>query len=500
MSSKILVVDDSIVMRNALEDVLVTAGHSVTTAPDGIEGLELAHREKFDLMFLDIDMPNLSGLQVCRMLRNDPSFAAFPIIMLTARDQKRDQYWGLETGANAYLTKPFEPDKLINTVNDVIDEARKKNPVLQAVEKLDTAVEDGETRDLIFSAGEVQERQLFKMTLINKIYEISTRGSTLRDTTREINKIYASVIDYDIAMSMIVDDDDHVKMIIYVNHPVNKMFFQSTKKRLMDAYEEKTNRKIIRENVEVIIEDPEHNIIKGADESEIRGFHSELMHSKGEKYGILVIARARKGIFNEEELGMARIISNQSNIIIDNIRMYEKIQRYAVADGLTGLYNHRYFQEQLEKEYSRSLRFHLMLSLIILDIDHFKNVNDEHGHQAGDVILKELSRLLKKCVREIDLVARYGGEEFVIILPETPKRNAIIVAERMRAAIQECDFPHDPEPLRITASLGVAGYPEDDITTRLDIISKADLALYKAKRDGRNQVCLYSPQLEVEFS
>jgi diguanylate cyclase (GGDEF)-like protein len=141
-----------------------------------------------------------------------------------------------------------------------------------------------------------------------------------------------------------------------------------------------------------------------------------------------------------------------------------------------------------------------MLSLIILDIDHFKNVNDEYGHQAGDVILKELSRLLKKCVREIDLVARYGGEEFVIILPETPKRNAIIVAERMRAAIMETDFPHEPQPLNITASIGVAGYPEDDIRTRIDIISKADLALYKAKRDGRNQVCLYSPQLEVEFS
>ena len=502
MNAKILVVDDSIVMRNALEDVLVTAGYSVTTAPDGVEGLELVHGDSFDLMFLDIDMPNLSGLQVCRMLRNDPSFRDFPIIMLTARDEKRDQFWGMETGANAYLTKPFDPENLLKTVTDVLEKSQEvtESPVMEAMIRLggqDT--EDQESEDVIFSAGEVQEKQLFKMTLINRIYELSMRYNNLREICNAVIEIYASVIDFDVAMSMITDDD-HIKMFIYVNKPLNKEFFQNTKKRMMGDFERQTGQKIIKENVEVIIEDPDHNIIKGAEEYEIRGFHTQLMESKGEKFGIFVMSRARDNIFNPDELEMANIIAGQSNMVIDNVRMYEKIQRFAIADGLTGLYNHRYFQEQLEKEYSRAIRFHLNLSLIILDIDHFKNFNDEHGHQQGDTILKAIAGIMKKCVREIDLVARYGGEEFVVILPETPKKNAVIVAERIRNAIQEYEVPREPRPLNVTASLGLAGYPEDNISTRLDLISKSDLALYKAKRDGRNRVCLYSPELEVEFS
>jgi two-component system cell cycle response regulator len=496
MSKQVLVVDDSIVMRNALEDVLVNAGFSVTTAPNGIEGLELMHSRKFDLLFLDIDMPNLSGLQVCRMLRNDPTFRAFPIIMLTARDKKKDEFWGLETGADAYLTKPFEPDKLLNTVDDVLEKIGQTPSLSEAADKLRG---DEESKDLIFSAGEVQERQLFKMTLINRIFAIATTHRTLRDTCCALNHIYSSVIDYDIGMALITDDDA-IKMFIFINKPINKDFLQATRNRIIEEFQDKTGRRIIRDNVEVIIEDPNHNILKVTEEKRILGFTSRLMEGKGEKFGVFCLSRAGAGPFNEDEMEMAAIISNQSNLVVDNIRMYEKIQRFAIADGLTGLYNHRYFQEQLEKEYSRARRFNLSLSLIMLDIDHFKRFNDKHGHQQGDVILKELARVTEQNVREIDLVARYGGEEFAIILPETPKHNVMVAAERIRTALEQHPFPHEPEPLHVTVSMGVSGYPDDNIETRLDLISKADLALYKAKREGRNRVCLYSTDLEVDIS
>lgn len=231
MSKKVLVVDDSIVMRNALEDVLVNAGFSVTTAPNGIEGLELMHNDKFDLLFLDIDMPNLSGLQVCRMLRNDPTFRRFPIIMLTARDKKKDEFWGMETGADAYLTKPFEPDKLLDTVDDVLEKIGHTPSLTEAAGKLKD--EDAESEDVIFTAGEVQERQLFKMTLINRIFAIATTHRTLRDTCSALNSIYASVIDFDIGMALIADDD-MIKMLIFINQPINKDFFQATRNRIID--------------------------------------------------------------------------------------------------------------------------------------------------------------------------------------------------------------------------------------------------------------------------
>jgi diguanylate cyclase (GGDEF)-like protein len=210
---------------------------------------------------------------------------------------------------------------------------------------------------------------------------------------------------------------------------------------------------------------------------------------------MFMIARGdHPGQFKQEEKDIFSLIARQSAIVVDNVRMYEKIKRFAVADGLTGLHNHRYFQEQLEKEYSRSRRFNLSLSLIMMDIDHFKDLNDTYGHQQGDVVLKGMAGVLRRCVRDIDLIARYGGEEFVAILPETPKKNAVIVAERMREMIENMEFEGRDEPLKMTASFGVSGYPDDNIKTRLDLIARADEAMYQAKRGGRNRVALYTPE------
>jgi len=490
MTMKILVVDDSPVMRNALEEVLVTSGYSVTTASNGIEGLETLHKSGFDLVFLDIDMPNLSGLQVCRMIRNDPNYRDLPIIMLTARDQKQDQYWGIETGASAYLTKPFDPANLIETVSATLEETRKRRDRTKEILTRPAFMPD-ENEDVVFKAGELQETQLFKMTLINKIYQIANKQLDLQHTCHAIADLYSSVIDFDIAMFLLLDEE-RIKLFVYVYQPINREFFKTVKQRMLDEFKEKTAAKdLIRDNAEVELCDPEHNMLKEPKEMKLKGFDSVLLETQGEKFGMFTVARGDKGPFTPEEIETCRLITSQSSIVVNNIRMYEKIKRYAVADGLTGLYNHRYFQEQIEKEYSRSRRFNLSLSLIMADIDHFKGLNDTYGHQQGDLVLKGFTSILRRSVRDIDLIARYGGEEFVIILQETPKKNAYIVADRIRSALEEHEFPHESGPLKVTASFGVSGHPDDDIKTQLDLIAKADEAMYQAKREGRNRVNLY---------
>jgi len=173
-------------------------------------------------------------------------------------------------------------------------------------------------------------------------------------------------------------------------------------------------------------------------------------------------------------------------------RQAEYYRRLAQTDGLTALYNHRFFQQLLAAEMSRAQRFKRPLSLIMLDVDRFKAYNDAYGHQAGDRALQHLARLLKRSSRNYDLIARYGGEEFVIILPETDKRLAAEVAERVRAAVAETPIEHAEasQGEYITVSLGVAGFPQDAME-KGDLVRKADRALYRAKRRGRNQVCIY---------
>ncbi|MCD6423093.1 MAG: GGDEF domain-containing protein [Elusimicrobia bacterium] len=186
------------------------------------------------------------------------------------------------------------------------------------------------------------------------------------------------------------------------------------------------------------------------------------------------------------EENLLNLIRNKVATIISHTKTLHKTIQLSNIDGLTGLYNHRFFHERMEKELYRAQQYDLNLSLIILDIDDFKKFNDTYGHLAGDQQLRAIAKILKFILRETDFIARYGGEEFAVILPETPLKGAQIAAERVRRAIENQDFGY---PLRVTASFGVSGYPESGVTKN-EIIDKADKALYLAKNQGKNRVCI----------
>ena len=170
-------------------------------------------------------------------------------------------------------------------------------------------------------------------------------------------------------------------------------------------------------------------------------------------------------------------------------RANERWKRLAVSDGLTGLYNHRYFQERWRREVQRARRYNETLSLMVIDVDRFKNFNDTMGHPQGDVLLKEMATLLTRSVREVDLVARYGGEEFVIVLPNTPRDDAAVLAQRVRSLVAQHPFKHrDVQPTgRLTISVGVSAFPDDGADAS-EVIIAADKALYRAKDGGRDRV------------
>lgn len=205
--------------------------------------------------------------------------------------------------------------------------------------------------------------------------------------------------------------------------------------------------------------------------------------------GVLVIASANFREFTGAELERLQVIGNQSSITLQNALLHGELERLSVTDRLTELYNHGYFQQRLEEELARAQRFGHTMSLIMLDIDDFKEFNDTYGHPRGDTVLKAVSATIRQNLRDMDVAARYGGEEFVIVLPETDAEGAAAVAERIREGVQEYPFVGGEgiPTVHKSISMGVASFPEHaEVQSRL--IEAADRAMYAAKRAGKNQV------------
>jgi diguanylate cyclase (GGDEF)-like protein len=188
--------------------------------------------------------------------------------------------------------------------------------------------------------------------------------------------------------------------------------------------------------------------------------------------------------WEDEEVLMVRTVSDQLAVAISHARLFIHVRNQAMTDALTGLYNHRYFQDRLEREVKLADRNNEQVSLILLDLDHLKKVNDTHGHRSGDNVLCQVAKVMQSTVREVDVCARYGGEEFVVVLPQCGRESAITVAERLREAIASTNLPGIGQ---VTASLGVASYPAA-AKTKEELIEMADRAMYLAKAAGRNRV------------
>jgi diguanylate cyclase (GGDEF)-like protein len=209
--------------------------------------------------------------------------------------------------------------------------------------------------------------------------------------------------------------------------------------------------------------------------------------------GFFLVSRSIPPPLTQEDMKFIATLSGSVLTIIDNILLYKKLSQLAITDGMTGLYNHRHFQELLKNELARSKRYGYPVGLLMIDIDHFKKFNDTYGHQVGDEVLKAVARTLRRQVRTTDAVSRYGGEEITVILPHTGLDDAGLVGEKVRQAVEVLDLPVEGKTVKITISVGVAGFP-DCATEQSDLILEADNAMYRAKENGRNQVQMASPQ------
>ncbi len=211
---------------------------------------------------------------------------------------------------------------------------------------------------------------------------------------------------------------------------------------------------------------------------------------ENEIVGILNLNDNIKGFFSVGELDFVINITEFLSLTISNALLFEKVEDLSVTDGLTGIKNRQYLENIFASEFSRSLRYKSPLSAILIDVDHFKSINDTYGHQKGDQVLIEIGKVLNVICRAHDTIARYGGEEFVVVLPETNAKGAFPIAERIRDQVQSLSFSNDTKHWNVTISCGIGEIDFEKMKSKDDLLKIADLALYKAKESGRNQTVI----------
>jgi len=232
--------------------------------------------------------------------------------------------------------------------------------------------------------------------------------------------------------------------------------------------------------------DPARTPIFGATSLKGLGSVKVVPLKAGTVLGALVLGARQRGAYGGDVVRQLEVVAMQAGQSIERARLFDRTERLATTDGLTGLTNHRTFQDRLEAQLALAQRYGKRVSLLICDVDHFKAVNDTYGHPAGDEVLRGLARTLLREARGTDVVARYGGEEFAVVMPETDAAGAVVIAERIRDRVARLVFETAQGPLRVTVSLGTATFP-DDARTKAALVERADACLYHAKRHGRNQ-------------
>ncbi len=454
MSARVLVVDDIQPNVKLLEAKLAAEYYEVLTANNGEDALKIVSEQKPDLILLDVMMPGMDGIEVCRRLKSNPDVAHIPVVMVTALTDAQDRIRGLEAGADDFLSKPVNDTALMARVRSLL--------------RLKMTIDEWRARNATAMQLGVTEKQ------VNAMEEPIDHAHILiiEDRDYEVEKI-----------TQALDRDGHhfhfAKNGIEATQKINAQSFdliivslnltQADGLRLTSHL--KTNERTRALPIIMLAEQIDmpriaHGLEMGASDYLLRPIdRNELL--------VRVRSQVRRKRFQD------RLKAS-----------YEESLSMALTDTLTGLYNRRYFDVHIQKLLESCRVGQKNFALLMLDVDRFKSVNDTYGHSVGDEILKSFSKRLKDAVRGFDLVARIGGEEFVIVLPDVTPETAYLIAERLRRGIAgkpiSCSTPEGF--LSVTTSIGGIVITPDMMPIAIDdVIRQADDCLYAAKEGGRDQ-------------
>ena len=452
MSARILVVDDVSANVKLLDARLTAEYFDVVTAMSGLEALAICRSAQCDIVLLDVMMPEMDGFEVCRRLKADPMTHHIPVIMVTALDQPADRVRGLEAGADDFLTKPVSELALIARVRSLVrlklvcDELRMRAATSKEIGIQDPLAEamseTGRNGRILLVDDRKSSYERIAATLTAE-HEVDVESDPQEALFHTTDGRYDVLI-----VSLGLQNFDALRLCSQV-----RSLERTRHLPMLLVAEPEENAKLLR-GLEIGVND---YLLRPIDKNEL-------------------LARVRTQIRKKR----------YSERLRDNVQLSIEM---AVTDSLTGLHNRRYMESHLAALLEQAAARGKPLAVLVLDIDHFKAINDGYGHAAGDDVLREFAARVRRSVRGIDLACRYGGEEFVIVMPETDMAIASVVAERLRRRIASEPFAiGQPGPaIEVTISIGLSALAGADDSAAA-ILSRADQALYRAKRDGRNRV------------
>lgn len=338
------------------------------------------------------------------------------------------------------------------------------------------------------------DKELYELTISQEVSNIIYSRLDYKEIADAILEIVERSINCHLCGLLFVDENRKTEIIVEIKYPTTRQEIDSFKSKMVDTFNRLSGESLVAEQVTVsqLGNNGTAELLTG-DRDISNSYHAALLTTGDKVLGMLAIANSFSDAFENEDMAIFSIIARHSSVAINNTFLNKKLKELSVTDGLTGLYVYRYFNDALEKEILRSGRYKQVFSLVMVDLDGFKEINDTFGHLQGDAVLREIAGILKRICREVDIVARCGGEEFAIILPETNAEGAYILADRIREVIKNYTFGMKDKSITLTASLGLAGYP-DDASTKTELIKEVDRALYKAKANGRDCVCRVSKE------
>ena len=446
-----LIVDDIPTNVRLLEARLTAEYFEVRTASSGREALAICDAEDIDIVLLDVMMPEMDGFEVCQHLKTNQETAHIPVLMITALDQPSDRVRGLEVGADDFLTKPVDDIQLMARVKSLVrlkaltDELRARAKTGQeiaiedAMRAMDSINSEGGRILLVDTDARHAERIRGYLAIANHVDVLANPADAIlavADGNYELALVSMALADFDpLRVCSQMRTAEHTRTL-----PIILIADEADRPRVVRGLDLGVNDFIMRP--------VERNELSARVRTQIRR----------QRYAV----ELRQSVTNTLAL--------------------------AVTDELTGLYNRRYFDRHLTLMLDKAREQERDMAVMLIDMDFFKSVNDTHGHDIGDAVLKEFAVRLRRNIRGVDLACRFGGEEFVVLMPDTDYRQAQNVAERVRTAVAEREFDMGTQQaLAVTVSVGVA-LNESDTDTPEMILKRADVALYRAKREGRNRV------------
>lgn len=340
--------------------------------------------------------------------------------------------------------------------------------------------------------AELHESAQNRLTALNALFKTVEYLSASSDPDEIMDMVVSQVFHLfpcNIAYIMLVNPDTQ-ELEVVVSRGFSSEFEKTTVERnLIPVRKCWALKKGNRFNVE----DDEHDFTcpEIITEGPARSYVCAPLTAGGKTFGVMHMSSDASHRFSEEDIDLFITLANQVAIASERAQLFQKVEQLAISDPLTGLFNYRYFRQRLNESLRQAERYGRSVSLLMMDLDHFKQHNDAFGHPSGDGVLQKLADIVKDCLREVDFFARYGGEEFCVILHDTDKQGAFAVAEKIRTSVEKATFSGDAENpvIHKTLSVGVATYPTD-ATRDEDLINESDTALYRAKEAGRNRVCV----------